>query len=211
MAKPTDERDRDFDGADTIDERSMPAALAPRGQSEHAVPPEEEETSRWAGHRLFSTADVEPRGGPGRGRQTGQMVGSGEELADTQPDRRRSPSVELAGAEAEAARLLAEAEAAQRQAAEADVDVGQHSDPMATQVVERRGWARLTHECRLCGQRIGAPERLRVRRPVDAGFRCSRCGNVYCHAHVVCTSGWASALIRGASFCCALCLPEKAE
>ncbi|MBK8482110.1 MAG: hypothetical protein IPL40_13235 [Proteobacteria bacterium] len=64
-----------------------------------------------------------------------------------------------------------------------------------------------TCDCRLCGRKVTWPRKRRFRGPVWSrrGFRCDRCGNVYCAHHVVRVSGWAESVIHHGRFRCQLC------
>ena len=100
-------------------------------------------------------------------------------------------SVQLSGAEAEAARALAEEDAP--------------SDLARTLVAIRRAPAQ-SCECRLCGERVTAPRPARWRPAAPDGVRCERCRNVYCSQHVVRVSSLVETLLRGARHRCPLCL-----
>jgi hypothetical protein len=111
-----------------------------------------------------------------------------------------SETVEVSGAEGKAARELAAVEQEARR-----------YDPSATMVVDRpRDLPKLSHECRMCGRKITRPipRRLRGSTSSEHGFRCEKCHNVFCAAHVVRVSGlWESLLGKG-RFRCQLCLPK---
>lgn len=64
-----------------------------------------------------------------------------------------------------------------------------------------------TCDCRLCGRKVTWPRKRRFRGPgwSRRGFRCDRCGNVYCAHHVVRVSGWAESVIHHGRFRCQLC------
>ena len=118
-----------------------------------------------------------------------QRAAAAEEMADG--------TIELSGAEAEAARRFAELE---RERLE--------QEPI-TQVVRKS--LPLSHECRHCGQRITAPQQLRFARPVQGGYRCKTCENVFCHEHSVRVSGLIDTLVNGGRYSCPLCLPEATK
>ena len=109
-------------------------------------------------------------------------------------------TVEVSGEEGAAARQLAEEERERRR-----------FDPSATMVVDRpRNLPKLSHECRMCGRRVSrpVPRKLRGSMHGEGGFRCEKCNNVFCAAHVVRVSGLWESLFSGARFRCQLCLPE---
>jgi hypothetical protein len=114
---------------------------------------------------------------------------------DTGPDARlQKDSVEVYGAEALAARRLEQLEAMEQ-------------DEDATEVLEPPHSPRLNHACRICDRRITAPAPRRFRGPPDGlqGFRCDRCQNVFCAAHVVRSRGLLMSLLAGGRFRCLLC------
>ena len=111
-------------------------------------------------------------------------------------------SVEVSGEEGEAARKLAEIEMRRRR-----------YDPSATLVVEAPRMPKLSHECRMCGRKVSRPEprRLRGSAHSEIGFRCEKCNNVFCAAHVVRVSGLWQSLVSGARFRCQLCVPGATD
>jgi len=64
-----------------------------------------------------------------------------------------------------------------------------------------------TCDCRMCGRKVTWPRKRRFRGPVWSrrGFRCDRCGNVYCAHHVVRVSSWPESLIHHGRFRCQMC------
>lgn len=64
-----------------------------------------------------------------------------------------------------------------------------------------------TCDCRMCGRKVTWPRKRRFRGPPWSrrGFRCDRCGNVYCAQHVLRISGWAESLIHHGRFRCHIC------
>jgi len=122
-----------------------------------------------------------------------EMLAMVDELSDT---------VEVSGEEGEAARRLAEEEQVRRR-----------FDPSATLVVDTSSMPKLSHECRMCGRKVSRPEPRRLRGPLqsDKGFRCEKCNNVFCAAHVVRVSGLLESLFGTGRFRCQLCLPEVTQ
>ncbi len=102
------------------------------------------------------------------------------------------PLVEVSGEERLAAQAEAEARALELEA-----------DP--TRVVKPT--PALSHECRMCGKKImaPAPRRFRGGKSSVRGFRCDRCGNTFCAAHVVRINGFFSSLFGQGVFRCQLC------
>lgn len=131
------------------------------------------------------------------------LVGDGPagEIAQARPAEDRpfedAPLVQLSGAEKDAAEREA-----QERAQELDTD--------QTRVVKPRG-PRLSHECRMCGKKIADPHPRRFRGSTrsEEGFRCDRCGNVFCATHVVRVSGILRSVLGHAVFRCQLCNLDK--
>lgn len=125
----------------------------------------------------------------------GQVQGRGGDG----PTEDAGPLVQLSGAEAEAARELAEREAAQH-------------DPDPTRVVKAT-MTRLSCECRMCGRKVGTPRTRRFRGSLrsEVGFRCDICSNVFCAAHVVRISGLFESLLKEGRFRCQLCQLEASK
>ena len=110
-----------------------------------------------------------------------------------------SDTVEVTGEEGKAARQLAREERQSRE-----------TDPARTMVVDRPRLPKLSHECRMCGRKVTRPVPRRLRGSVQSehGFRCEKCNNVFCAAHVVRVSGIFESLFRTGRFRCQLCLPQ---
>lgn len=102
------------------------------------------------------------------------------------------PLVEVSGDEGIAAEAEAEARARELEA-----------DP--TRVVKPS--PALSHDCRMCGKKTMAPKprRFRGSKSGAQGFRCDRCGNTFCAAHVVRVSSLLSSLFGHGVFRCQLC------
>lgn len=134
-----------------------------------------------------------------RAQQEGRRVDSAEfRRAEREAYRLLAASVEVRGREADAAVELAEAMRQERE-----------TDPNRTLVVDRPPNApKLRGECRMCGRRITRPEKRRLRGPASSphGFRCEKCHNLFCAAHVVRVSGLIPSILFGARFRCQLCL-----
>lgn len=127
-------------------------------------------------------------------------VGSGEESfseAEAEAARLLSGSVEVSGVEGSAADALI------REQSKRDRD-----DTDRTELVEEpRDEFKPLRDCRMCGRKVSAPRAWRIRGPLESmrGFRCEKCQNVYCAAHIVRISGLVESLLRGARFRCHLC------
>lgn len=107
-------------------------------------------------------------------------------------------SVEVYGEEAEAAHELEQQEA-------------ERDDTESTVVVEPPGYSKaVPHECRICGHKISRPRARWLRGPVHSvdGFKCEKCRNVFCAAHVARVSGLLESVLRGARFRCLLCVDQ---
>ncbi len=130
------------------------------------------------------------------GEATRQMTAS--EAAEQVAKVRLSESVELSGEEAEAAFHLTAAARAEEEPSvpTAEVDPGE--------------LRRINLECRMCGSKVALPAPRRFGQPAGEGYRCHRCQNVFCAAHVVRVSGFFATLFTGARFSCQLCLPDNA-
>ena len=120
--------------------------------------------------------------------------------AEEEANRLLEGSVEVTGAEGEAARRLALEEATR-------------DDPEdeATIIVDTPKYVKpVPHECRICGHKITKPRVRRFRGPVHSvsGFRCESCHNVFCAAHVERVSGLFESVFRGARFRCLLCMED---
>ncbi|MCC6746508.1 MAG: hypothetical protein IT371_02555 [Deltaproteobacteria bacterium] len=169
------------DSDPTIRDEGPPASMA-RTAEEVAVSgmvePEDLATRVWAGRQ----PPEPPQGAPKPPSSAGVRL---------------APSVEVAGAEGEAAIRLAEQLQREREA-----------DP--TLIVPPPPGPKLDHECRMCGWRTTVPQRRRgLRRLVrsETGYRCEVCGEVFCGVHVVRTSGPLESVLRGQRVVCLLCLP----
>jgi hypothetical protein len=117
--------------------------------------------------------------------------------AEQEAARLLSATVEVTGEEGRAARQLA----AREQTLE---------DPTLTLVVDKDKVPRLNRRCRMCDRRVTRPKRRRLRGSPqsDDGFRCEKCNNIFCAAHVVRVSNIFASVISGARFRCQLCLPR---
>ena len=86
-------------------------------------------------------------------------------------------------------------------------------DSHATMLVDpirARFKRKASHECRICGRKVTAPRKHRLRGPINGGkgFQCERCENDFCAGHVVRVSGLWESLIFGGRFSCLLCQDE---
>lgn len=120
--------------------------------------------------------------------------------AEEEANRLLEEKVEVSGEEGEAARRLAY-EAALRA----------RDDTESTVIVETPRYVKpVPHECRICGHKITKPRTRRLRGPVHSvnGFRCEKCFNVFCAAHVERVSGLWESIVRGARFRCLLCMED---
>ena len=205
----------EFEGRDTLrlDPEEKPTELwapvarrlfggAPRGEQPDpaAAPPDQpagpaRDGAARAAEREVEEADTEIMP-DGMAFPAGEAEGRTE--AEREAARLLSDTVEVIGEEAEAALILAERER-------------RGQDPVnATQVVGRpKDLPRLSHECRMCGKKVTRPAPRRLRGPVvsETGFRCEKCNNVFCAAHVVRVSSLWESLFRGGRFRCQLCMP----
>lgn len=141
-----------------------------------------------------------------------------DEVMDTWEVSPAAAAIAIAEAEAEAAMLLSdtvEVSGAEGKAARELAAVEQEArryDPSATMVVDRpKDLPKLSHECRMCGRKITRPlpRRLRGAMSGEHGFRCEKCKNVFCAAHVVRVSSLWESLFRIGRFRCQLCLPKN--
>ncbi|MBK6848680.1 MAG: AN1-type zinc finger domain-containing protein [Proteobacteria bacterium] len=113
------------------------------------------------------------------------------------------------------ARSLAAGAPARPDAARAPVPTEEEpSSPVRRRVAERAPArsplsfrVETTCDCRMCGRKVTWPRKRRFRGPVWSrrGFRCDRCGNVYCAHHVVRVSSWPESLIHHGRFRCQMC------
>lgn len=133
------------------------------------------------------------------GADSAAVAGQVQGRAGEGPTEEAGPLVQLSGAEAEAARELAEREAAQH-------------DPDPTRVV-KANMTRLSCECRMCGRKVGTPRTRRFRGSLrsEVGFRCDICSNVFCATHVVRISGLFESLLKQGRFRCQLCQLEASK
>jgi hypothetical protein len=229
-----------YDGKQTVvDDPQGLAPVAAKPKVDPEVDPEEKPTELWApvAKTLFQDEASHPEDKlPDRGlvprsgeiedgsdldpEEAGtELMGEpppGMAIADTVKMTSEEAAAAIAEAEQEAARLLSdtvevsgeEGEAARRIALEQrrlGVD--------ATQVLDKPLLPQLNRECRMCGKKVESPRPIRFRGPAisDRGFRCEKCNNVFCAAHVVRVSGLIESFFSTGRFRCQLCVPKKGK
>jgi hypothetical protein len=171
--------------------------LDPQPREDLSAPTEEQSTETVSDpEAAIDTLEVSPREA---------ALAYADAMAEEEAERAReaarllSDTVEVIGEEGRAARQLARLERESRE-----------TDPARTMVVDRPKLPKLSHECRMCGRRVTrpTPRRLRGSPLNEHGFRCEKCNNVFCAAHVVRVSGFFESVFKKGRFRCQLCLPQ---
>jgi hypothetical protein len=165
---------------------------------------EEQATKKWGAAGLFVTGEIEGRRqGPERPEDADTVRMTPQEVEATlgeigEKTRKITDSVEIRGAEAEAARLIADKGL---EAVEQTLDI----DPPSVRAV--------TLPCRMCGRKVLAPKngRRRVSSKSKQGTLCEGCGNVFCRQHSVPSTGFFASLFAGARYRCQLCCHDGAD
>jgi hypothetical protein len=225
-----------YDGKQTVvDDPQGLTSTAAGTKADPEVDPEEKPTELWApvAKMLFAddashTEDELPdRGlvprhgeieaGPDDPEEAGTELMGGPppmEVSDTVKMTSAEAAAAIAEAEQEAARLLSDTVEVSGEEGEAARQIAleqRRLDIDATQVVDKTLLPKLNRECRMCGKKVESPHQVRFRGPAesDRGFRCEKCNNVFCAAHVVRVSGLIETLFSNGRFRCQLCVPKK--
>ena len=235
--KQDSEHNEEYDGKQTVvdDPQSLTPAAAPEAAPE--VDPEEKPTEVWApaARTLFQDETSHPedalpdRGLVPRAGEIGEDLDPEEagtelmgepprmEVADTVEMTSREAAAAIAEAEQEAARLISDTVevSGEEGAAARRIALEQRQQGLedATQVLDKPLLPQLNRECRMCGKKTETPRPVRFRGPAesDRGFRCERCNNIFCAAHVVRVSGLIESIFSSGRFRCQLCVPKKGQ